>query len=205
LHSSAPADWLLVIVGLGGIVAALCTLRAINRQAIATETAALAAKQSADTSERALRITQRAYLYVIAVEFRNFSEGHFPTVAVQIKNSGHLAATLTSWAINVITRDPFPAGDQRGLEWQPHSVTIAPEQTATVTTEPPGRPFDAQEWAGVQSGEYGLRVYGAFRYRAGFDIDGETGFGSVFTPSTQGLPLHRRFSVGDVPGYNYAD
>lgn len=64
LGTSSPTDWLLVIVGIGGVIAALRTLAHIETQAGAAKDAANAAERSAIAAERALVVSNRAYLDV---------------------------------------------------------------------------------------------------------------------------------------------
>jgi hypothetical protein len=183
-------------------------------QAIATELAASveATKESvgiiramAQTNEASLHASQRALLNLTHIQFDEFGPGHFPVVVLQLLNTGRAAATITGSFLSVLTEMPLPQ-QRDDDEWAPRSGLVAPSRTITMTirTTPASPVFTEEDWTRIQSGTFTLAIYGAVQYQAGFDLTGEVGFGVNFDPRLDRLPFHQRFSLTEIPGYNYS-
>jgi hypothetical protein len=119
LHTSTPADWLLVFVGSAGIWAALRTLTKINEQTTASTRAADAAMKMLSLSQH----KERAYVsmthyspgLVVDAFIGSSSEDAEPgdkrnvAVKVKIQNDGNTPATITAHLLQLLFTDqPLP-------------------------------------------------------------------------------------------------
>ena len=63
----------------------------------------------------------------------------------------------------------------------------------------------ADDWKSILYGRKTLSVWGIIRYDSGFsEAPGEIGFGFEFDPSHASGGYGERFSLIDLPGYNYS-
>jgi hypothetical protein len=187
----------------------LCFITAVlavftYRQWEATAIAAKAAKSGADTARDTLHLTQRAWLHVTALSIEQFGKG--PVFVIRVVNSGHLAGAVASVMI-VMADEPLetPRPDSNPPCIWLRQQAAAPPNTPCYLRFDDFTALPPETWQGFASGKIPLSVFGALRYDAGFGVQGETGFGSVFSPKTfPGLPIGNKFASTDIPGYNYA-
>lgn len=171
----------------------------------AAQVTANAAQISADVATQTMHVSHRAYLTVLGVYLDDFCPGKFPVLVAEVRNSGHLPATVASFSASINFVTPLPNPRKTELNWNPINSVAPPGQTIKLNNMPePGYPgFTTEQWNKVVSGEFVISVYGAIRYEAGFDIVGETGFGYVFQPTIfPHLDFHKKFATIDIPGYN---
>jgi len=128
------ATWALVVVGLGGTVAALWTLRLVRRQANDTKTAAEAALLNA----QALINSERAWIFC---QWKRFGTMEF---ALSIKNFGRTPACI----IDVVQKEEFvdllPLADSHTL---PQVPDYGPEtRLSVIRVLPPNEVWSSPEW-----------------------------------------------------------
>jgi hypothetical protein len=203
---NGPADWALVAIGFATAIAALRTLRALEQQVVANVEAARAAQESADLARTALHVTERAYLLVTDIWFRNLGPGKFPVLAYKVQNIGRLPATLTAWATTVVFPEELPDFGSMPRVWQPRSTVVAPGMSVTIEGDAgEAGGFSPEQWRGLQLGTVHLSAAAAVMYVAGFGIAGETGVGVDLDPTADAIPeFSRRLVFTTRAGYNYA-
>jgi hypothetical protein len=127
----SPVFWLqlaLALIGVGGLVAALKTLNNLERQTIATEIAANAAKKSADTAEAAMRLTERADILLdsAGLSVQTLMDAD---VILRFKNFGRTRALAVRFNVTLLVND-IPQADP--AELGPMLLGAGDEQTAVV-------------------------------------------------------------------------
>jgi hypothetical protein len=176
----------------------------MSDQLKATQDSADAARDSADVAEYTLRITQRAYLTILDIRCIGIEPGRWPSLKLEIENTGNLPATITELC-TVFTGSPLPT-ERPPLQWHAAPSLIGARRAMTLTTfSEEATVLSEIAVHGILNGSKQFHVYGAIKYNVGFpDVTGELGFAMTFDPTLTERPLERRFIAADAIGYNYS-
>jgi hypothetical protein len=123
------SNWALTIFGFIASVIGICSLRALIRQTNATETAANAAKKSSETSEQALRLTQRG---IVGLEAAFMDENG--QLKIILKNYGPTIArnVVATTAVKKSSDSEYPFPQRIG----PFSIGADATKTILLSTVP---------------------------------------------------------------------
>ena len=161
----------LVAVGFAGVIAAVCTLKKIERQTAATEVAANAAKISADiavgTSLPTLVIHGLGTGDTGTADVEAFFQS--PKIKISIKNYGQTPAFLKWWTL-CFTCEALPEvpnyyhGPADGMILD--KVVVQPDTTYTLPElfYPHRQEFSVEDARAIVRGEKAFRVYGYVCY-----------------------------------------
>jgi hypothetical protein len=172
-----PVTWFtfgLVIVG-------LLQVWVLHRQATlqggalkAAETAAQAARDSADVANLALRTTERAQL-LAGVEFRKPpTVNEHPLLRLKVRNSGRTLGKITGWASFSVFGTAEPETVQVG-EWKDSLQEVPPGENAEIGMISNLLPTEDQIH-GLDDGTATFYILGVLRYLDVFGTLHETGF-----------------------------
>jgi hypothetical protein len=202
----APANIpniLLVLVGIGAILAALGTLSAIQRQAdlmerqtVATETAANAATKSAETAERAVILTERAEVLIESVGFTgphipgvpDAKINGFSRVTIVFKNYGRTRAENVRFLVGLI----IPGQPETAPLETP--VTIGPGGTQRVTFQTFNEILGSGTYQQIVTGGLSLSFSGKVTYNDIFGGSHVLECDGFFEPHTGTFHVGRRAS-----------
>jgi hypothetical protein len=178
-------------------------LKHIETQVEIGRTNAEAAALSANVAKQTLVISHRAFLHVAHIEITPWGSAN-PEIAVRLKNTGRLAATITGWAATVqlgampAVRNPFE------LTLYGNAGPVAPEDVATLKA-PLETTWGPDEWKALITGKMRFNPWGVIHYETGFpDVPGETGFGYEYDLAHPSQSNAEKFAATDARGYNYA-
>lgn len=180
-HYGDVATWALVIVGIGGVIAALKTLAIIKRQTKAIE-------QQGD----ALMLADRAWLLIRPAGFQLVPSNKFDWVVV---NAGRSTAKILEAQVRCRTdisyRMKLPAMPQHNQPILVYGTPIAPNGTLNFFSgfdafdatynEVMNAPLTQQNIDDIQKGTADLVAYGYVRYEDAFGKTHETRFCSYYT------------------------
>lgn len=157
-RASGPADWTLAAIGLVTAIIAITTLRAIKKQVEANIEAAHAARQSAVTADKQLRLVNQQWLEF--VEWLGTVSDASPEafeldVRFEIENPTGMALTLTG--IDLHWMD-IPQSVELSF-----SHVLPPGQKYTVKAPPYFLTLPAQ-WAPYMTSELGVALIGQIKF-----------------------------------------
>jgi hypothetical protein len=193
------SNWAVVGMGLVAAVAAVRTLRAIEREVIETGKAAAAAKLSADIAKEALYVGERAYVHVSHYPHYSFTQNPSGTrlvTTLKVENTGRTPARITEIRLaTFVSADDLPA--------HPPYPNAALAQTDTflaagdhldLTPELDVIPRDG--WQAIGEGRAIFYLVGYVDYIDTFSQRHRAGYGRMVV---QGGSLR----IIRTPGYNY--
>ena len=165
----SPTFWLqlaLAVIGVGGLVAALKTLNKMERQTKAAEIAANAAKKGADTTEEALRLTQRADILLDQAQLNigDAQSGAGAIVILVFKNFGYTRAINVVFHTGLLT----PVAKKGSPVIGP--VTLGPNDTQRIAFERFGNWMNEDTAAQIFGGKVLLQFFAEVTYEDLFGV-----------------------------------
>jgi hypothetical protein len=202
------ADWAVVLVTTGAVVAAFITLKVLRRQTAATEEAAKAASRSARAAERTMYLSLRARLCLDSVNARNFAPQSSISFQLGFKNTGGKTAIIQDYSLNqkVISPETPFTPNATMFKWFAVDCPLAAEaiHSFEVALETPIEQ-NAFDQINASNSEVRFVIYGALRYNDGFGKLRTVGFGRYFDPDLTRRLGSTTFAVISGKGWNYAD
>jgi hypothetical protein len=193
------AEWThwLVIVGCIQFAALAFTL-------FATIRAANAAKKGADVSERALALTERAFLQVTDIRLLPLEAGKPLTFELDAKNWGRTPCTVTQATFEAIFTERVPPHVSAGRP-TPIYARVMPAEIATEFL-PNSQPLNIADVDSFRSAKSKIIAWGTKDYTDMFGAKHTLGFGVEIsvTNTDSDTPEYRSLRLVE-PGYNYAD
>ncbi|MGI8962282.1 MAG: hypothetical protein ACR2IV_21490 [Bryobacteraceae bacterium] len=176
---------------------------ALTRQsADAATTSANAAKRSAEIADIALRVVERAYLYIDNWTFTNFGPNLFPQVSFKVSNAGRTPARIVSSLVRYGIVDEIPnppdygAGyEDSGPDAQNEIVPGAP-LTRLIKSYRSNEVIDENQFRKIMEGKQFFLVWGKIKYRDIFRKITAMRFGAFYSPE------RRTFVLPRIPAYN---
>jgi hypothetical protein len=168
-------NWLLAVAGIVGIGIAICTLNSLKEQIADGKIVAQAAKTSADTSTKAIQLSEdmakrelRAYVSVQPKFVWRFNNPpQLPFIETAVINHGKTPAFEIS---NVYEIQVHPEGFEPPIEAHQHNTAQAaafPNVDLAANFIAP-RTFTPEEMGGVLHGTHRIFLWGTMSYRDAF-------------------------------------